>query len=69
MTQTVQKGGTRARVNIVVNRADGTVENWGRMVHASRAAALLYALSHPVTMINRLRWRLKQWHRLSRTPA
>ena len=64
-----QKGGATIRMSCVITRADGSRENWGRMVHTSRAAAWLYALTHPVTMINRLRWRLKQWLRLSQTPA
>lgn len=57
------QGGAKPRVNIVVVRADGRVEDWGRMVHASRKDELLYMLTHPVVMLNRLVWRFKSWLR------
>ena len=69
MTGVSAGGGSKTLVSIVVTRADGTKEDWGRMVHASQQDKLVYELTHPVVMLNRLRWRLKQWYRKSRTPA
>jgi hypothetical protein len=53
------KGGGTATVSAVIKRADGTVEDWGRIVHASDGERLKYELAHPVLMLKRLRWRRK----------
>jgi hypothetical protein len=63
MTAVAGKGGSKIRIGVVVTRADGTKEDWGRMVHASERDRCVYALTHPLVMLNRLRWRLKQWFR------
>lgn len=57
------KGGSRATVRAVITRADGRVEDWGRIVHASRKDELVYMLTHPVVMLNRLAWRFRSWLR------
>jgi hypothetical protein len=60
------KGGGKATISAVITRADGTVEDWGRIVHVDDAEKRKYELSHPKLMFNRMRWRRK-WRASSQT--
>jgi len=60
------KGKSVLRVNAKITRADGSVEDWGRITYRSRWEALWYAVTHPILMAKRRYW---QWQALSRTQA
>ena len=59
--------GSKTAISAVVTRADGTKEDWGRIVHMTGKDRIKYELTHPLVMLNRLRWRLRQWYRMSQT--
>jgi len=50
----------------VITRANGNVENWGRLAHKSWLQKQLYTLKHPVLIfVKRPYWRFRQWRRQS----
>ncbi len=61
------RAGARPQVSAVVTRADGSVEDWGRIERRGLLSTLAYAVARPVTIINRQRWRLRQWFRKRKT--
>lgn len=69
MTQTNARGAARGRVSVVITRVNGDIEDWGVVSHRTWWRAVLYTLTHPVIVSNRLRWRTRQWLRSSLTPA
>jgi hypothetical protein len=67
--QSKARGRSRQKVNAVVTRGDGSVEDWGQITHPSAWHELLYAIRHPIIIFNRQRWRLKQWFLKYKTQA
>jgi hypothetical protein len=66
MTISAFSGG-KVTIRAVIKRADGSVEDWGVVHHSDPAAARAYALKHPDVIANRIKWRMKQWFRKSKT--
>lgn len=49
-------GNFSATMSVVITRANGEVENWGRMAFATPREATLYRFTHPILMLKRLYW-------------
>ena len=62
------KAAIPAKVAVKITRADGSVEDWGTVTFKSWQQKALHAVTHPLLMLRRAKWRLG-WYLRYKTPA